>query len=127
MGYYTYHQLDIKRPDVKQQWGEEHQAVLKKLVAELGEQSEDAKISLDENGNAPEQTKWYEHDKELLEFSKKHPDIVFVLYGDGDNDEDKWYTYYKNGKMQHTPASTTYDDYDEAKLVEPKKEEQNGR
>jgi len=41
---------------------------------------------------------------------------VFTLWGDGDDSEDFWYKYYKNGKMQACPAKISYDPYDERKL-----------
>ena len=60
--------------------------------------------------------KWYDHDDDMLELSKQFPETVFCLYGEGEYSEDMWYTYYKNGKMQHCPAIITFDKYDESKL-----------
>lgn len=62
------------------------------------------------------ETKWYEHDKDMLALSQQFPDNVFDLYGEGENSEDMWHTYYKNGKKQHCPARIEYDPYDETKL-----------
>lgn len=61
--------------------------------------------------------KWYDHDKEMTELSLKFPETLFYLYGEGEECGDSWYTYYKNGKMQHCPAIITYDKYDESKLA----------
>lgn len=64
-----------------------------------------------------DQCKWYEHHEEMVELSKHFPETVFCLYGDGEENGDTWYTYYKNGKSQHCPAKITYDEYDESKLA----------
>ena len=42
--------------------------------------------------------KWYEHDENMVELSLKFPDIVFKLHGEGEETEDIWDCYYKNGK-----------------------------
>lgn len=62
-------------------------------------------------------TKWYRHDEEMLELSKQFPETVFYLYGVGEDNNDMWYKYYKNGKSQYCPAKITYDEYDKSKLV----------
>ena len=64
-----------------------------------------------------EKAKWYDHDKEMIDLSKQFPKTVFCLYGEGEENEDIWYTYYKNGKQQYCPVKMTFDEYDESKLV----------
>ena len=66
---------------------------------------------------ADDTTKWYEHDEEMLELSKQFPETIFCLYGDGEESTDMWYSYYKNGRMQHCPARIEFDEYDESKLA----------
>lgn len=61
--------------------------------------------------------KWHDHDSEMLELSRQFPETVFCLYGEGEESGDLWYTYYKNGKMQHCPVKMEFDEYDEAKLI----------
>lgn len=60
--------------------------------------------------------KWYEHDTDMLNLSKKFPELLFTLNGHGEETEDMWYSYYYNGKLQHCPAKITYDDFDFEKL-----------
>jgi hypothetical protein len=60
--------------------------------------------------------KWYEHDDHMREISKKYPMAVFVLHGNGEEQGDSWYKYYKNGKMQECKAKITFDPYDENEL-----------
>jgi hypothetical protein len=60
--------------------------------------------------------KWYEHEKEMREFSKKYPEVVFTLHGEGEESGDLWIKYFKNGKMQTSKARIEYDSYDESLL-----------
>ena len=60
--------------------------------------------------------KWYEYHEEMIELSKRFPETIFCLYGNGEETGDTWYKYYKNGKSQYCPAKITYDEYDESKL-----------
>ena len=61
--------------------------------------------------------KWYDHEESMKELSVKFPDIVFALYGEGEDNEDIWYKYFKNGKMQECMAIITFNEYDESKLI----------
>lgn len=60
--------------------------------------------------------KWYEHEEDMKELSLKFPDTLFDLFGDGEDTEDYWHKYFKNGKMQYCPVHFEYDDFDESKL-----------
>ena len=60
--------------------------------------------------------KWYEHDKDMLTFSEKYPETVFILKGIGEDNE-QWIKYFLNGKSQYAPAKITFDKFDESKLV----------
>lgn len=44
-------------------------------------------------------TKWYDNDDDMLELSRKFPDTIFKLHGNGEEAGDVWDSYYKNGKM----------------------------
>lgn len=61
-------------------------------------------------------TKWYDHDKDMKELSKKFPHVLFTLEGEGEESGDIWKKYYKNGKCQRCRAKITFDEYDESKL-----------
>ena len=52
----------------------------------------------------------------MKEYSLNYPDLIFRIHGDGEEIEDFWDCYFKNGKMQSCPGTVIYDDYDETKL-----------
>ena len=62
-------------------------------------------------------TKWYDFDQDMLLLSKRFPNILFYLHGEGDNEEDLWDAYYQNGKVQNCHAEIIYPPYDESKMV----------
>lgn len=72
--------------------------------------------ALQYNGETENSTKWYDHDENLIEFSKQYPLVVFELKGDGEESGDMWIKYYKNGKSQRCDAKITFEKYDESKL-----------
>lgn len=70
----------------------------------------DNEISLEDNS-------WSGEEDDLEKLSIQFPDVVIEVFRDGEDDGDKCYSYYKNGKVQHCPMEEKYDDYDESKLV----------
>lgn len=61
--------------------------------------------------------KWYDYNQDMLLLSKKFPEVLFYLHGEGDNEEDLWDAYYQNGKVQNCHAEIIYPPYDENKMV----------
>ena len=79
-------------------------APLAAVIAELRESNEEANYSLDAEGGSEEASKWYEHEKDLREFSSRHGNILFTLHGEGEENEDIWNKYFLNGKCQVAKA-----------------------
>lgn len=61
--------------------------------------------------------KWYDHDKDMREISKKYPETIFILEGEGGESGDIWKKYYLNGKCQVAKAEVIIPEFDETKLV----------
>lgn len=103
MGYYTQHTLSVieGNPD---------------LIRQFRDECEEAQYCLDENGNCNEEGKWYESDKDMKAFSLKHPEALFEMNGSGENSDDIWRQYWKNGKVQNVETERTYEPFDNEKL-----------
>lgn len=61
--------------------------------------------------------KWYDAEEDMKEMSKQFPDVLFELFGNGEETGDLWYAWFKNGKMQYTKATVTFDEFDEQKMT----------
>jgi len=55
--------------------------------------------------------KWYNHIENMNELSKLYPEILFGLYGVGDETGDIWIRYFKNGKSQYCEAKISFDPF----------------
>jgi len=102
MGYYTDYTLTVENADDKLE------ELTEMLTKEYGFEAWGEQFWRN--------AKWYEHDNDMLELSREYPEVLFDLYGDGEDSDDMWHSYYKNGKMQHCPAEITFPPFDEAKL-----------
>lgn len=60
--------------------------------------------------------KWYDHEEDMKVLSATFPDVLFTLKGDGEETNDLWIKYFKNGKMQVATAIITYEPFDESRL-----------
>ncbi len=116
MGYYTRYNLDIAVVDVKT--GELHpsptvQAKLQwgmtSLLSELKEISGYDYLF-------GEDIKWYEHEDNMRKISKKYPDVLFTLSGEGEESDDIWKKYFLNGKMQKARAKIVIPEFDFSSL-----------
>jgi len=88
------------------------------MIEELRQENEAASIAFNELGEPFEKIGWFTWREDLQEFSKKHPDDLFILEGDGEDTSDLWKCYFKNGKSQKAWAKITYDEFDPEQLIE---------
>ena len=107
LGYYSNYQLLIVHKDSDA------------IMADFRENNEEARVAMDENGETDTPIKWYDHERQLKEFSKKYPDAMFQLHGEGESGgEDTWQFYFKNGKGYKDFVIMTFPDFDESKMTE---------
>ena len=104
MGYYTSHRLTMIEGSYD-------------LIEQFVEENEHAKFALCSNGDCSESCKWYSHQEDMKAFSKKHPEAIFELSGEGEESGDIWKEYYKNGKMQRCKAVITFEEFNPKKLM----------
>lgn len=60
--------------------------------------------------------KWRNHEKDMRALSKKFPDVLFTLEGEGEESGDIWKQYHKNGLCQHAKAEIVFSPFDAAEL-----------
>lgn len=60
--------------------------------------------------------KWYSHASDMRIVSLKWPDILFELKGSGEENDDLWIKYFKNGKMQTCYAEIVYPKFNENEM-----------
>lgn len=63
-----------------------------------------------------EEAKWYHHEVDCQNFSLKYPNALFTLKGRGEEEDDIWVKYFKNGKMQREEAEIVFPPFDESRL-----------
>lgn len=101
MGYYTKHDLSV--------YDGEHLC-----------SSEDARLFLEEKTGYSslfyEPCKWYKHQEDMKVLSEKHPKVVFLLEGNGEEKGYLWREYWVNGKVHAVKAQITYEVFDRSKL-----------
>src|SRR3990172_1560959 len=59
---------------------------------------------------------WYDHEIEMLTISKQYPQALIILTGYGEEYDDIWRKYFKQGKVQKTTAKIIFELFDPKKL-----------
>jgi hypothetical protein len=80
------------------------------------ERNDEFMYAIDPSGECVDSVKWYNHEDELEAFSKRFPDVLFTLSGEGEESGDIWRKYFVNGKKQVAKAKITFDEFDPAQL-----------
>ena len=90
------------------------------IIGAFRAENEWAVCALDEAGNSDGECKWYNCKEDILEFSKKHPNVLFLLEGEGEEARDIWKFYAKNGKTYYQKAvevKIVFEQFDESMLI----------
>lgn len=97
MGYNTYYQLIIYN--------------IANIVVDLSET--EIQIELDSNldylfrDQCEASLRWYDHEVDMLQLSKKYPEYIFQLTGFGENPFDIWRKWFENGRMMEWVVDST--------------------
>ena len=117
MGYQTNYTLTTKFMIAGKPAELKDDAPLNDVIKQLRKENEEASYSLTETGRCSgNDSRWYEHEKDLKEFSVKHPSVLFTLNGEGEEASDQWNKYFLNGKCQIAKAEIQIAPFDPTKL-----------
>ena len=95
MGYYTDYRLEITVDDK-----ENEDKILDEIELFIKNLDEEKYLELREMTDGYElNAKWYDYDVDMCYLSYKFPNILFDLYGTGEEYEDAWHATYKNGEL----------------------------
>ena len=117
LGYYTSHDLTVKGFTMENIGSLIKEMKMLEIIGCHGALDEDpydygdGTIQFASNDT----TKWYDHDEDMCELSKVFPNAIFMLHGEGEDREDIWDTYYKNGEFEYCPAKIVYTKPEEIK------------
>lgn len=136
MGYYTHYSLEWQADDSPDFQPCEHKKpagvkfcpecgvenvnkTLDQVVGEYIRGNENMDYAMTTDGESNEQCKWYDHQIDMVEMSKKFHGVLFTLSGEGEESGDVWKEYYKDGLVQVARAKIVIDEFDPAKLNKP--------
>ena len=87
------------------------------IISEFRESCDGARQALQAYGSG-DHCKWPTVEEDLAEFSEKHPDLLMVITGEGEERSDLWNLYAKDGKTEicyvqlFMPEPDMLEDYD---------------
>lgn len=114
MGYHTSYTLKIYCSE-----GNVNEESDLELIKQLRESCKEAEWVLNSIGedNGADDNRWYEHERDMREFSAQYPDFIFALSGKGEEFGDLWTKYFFAGKCQVAKARIHTDAFDLKKLT----------
>lgn len=106
MGYYTYHELKVLNAD------KFSDAELSKASSRLHEIVMEEPLTKSDPGFdwvSYDSMKWYESDSDMKTLSREYPEMLFLLTGDGEESDDFWRAFYKDGMGCEQQVHMCYD------------------
>ena len=100
MGYETQYNLIIKGDY-------EHERMI-----EVFEEYDIINYALDENFESYGGVKWYDHERDMINISKRFPQLEFILEGNGEESPDFWKKKFKNGSVWEAKGFIEYKEYE---------------
>ena len=69
-----------------------------------------------------EEARWYENELEMARLSRFWPEVTFVLEGDGEQSDDLWRSYFRDGKVHAVEGKIVFADFDPGPTAGPNKD-----
>lgn len=113
MGYYTYYtgMLVATKTGTKEKEIAQAIAKLPYFSPDYSPRDECDEIELIDDAIGMDSMKWYNCFTDMCEVSKQFPDCIIMIHGEGEDREDMWNAYFKNGKYAVYRAEITYPDF----------------
>lgn len=99
MGYYTEFELEILE-------GDDNVTDYEQEISDIAEY----------NHCFQHEIKWYNYQENMIEYSKKHPDVLFLLSGKGEESSDLWREYFEDGKTYRVLGKVVFEDFKKESL-----------
>jgi hypothetical protein len=117
MGYYTEYSLTVDYSQSKDEDEKKKQSEIEE-IQQSSISDELKKRLIKDVENTYQNSVITQNDviEDMLRVSKKYPNVIFSLYGNGEENGDMWVEYFMNGKVQTERAVITYADFDPEKL-----------
>ena len=91
MGYYTYLSIEIDREE----------PTVEQVAEAVGKVTNDTDVAFWRSAlTGQTEVKWYERESDMRKVSRRHPEAVFTLRGEGEDPGDRWVEYHQNGRIQ---------------------------
>lgn len=109
MGYYTNYNLSVKNVRSNDEFMVLQAVLRQKCIINYAlDDGEYNSKTHNAEFYSYDMVKWYEHDKDMIEISKLIPHMTFMLAGNGENYEDQYRIYYKDGESEYTEAEIVW-------------------
>lgn len=109
MGYYTHFSLEVENED---NFSREELIKASQKLAEITDIEDPSYITNDchypFSWVSIEPMKWYDWDRDMSELALLFPEMIFCLWGEGEEREDTWRCYFKGDKTEFQRATISY-------------------
>ncbi len=108
MSYYTHYMLTISIREVGDKTlHDEAKKVIESKLNSWGLKKQGSYVFSSIGG-----CKWYDHEYEIANISRKFPTVLFVLEGQGERRDDLWRKYFRGGKVRRIKPELVWPDPD---------------
>lgn len=108
MGYYTDYEIEFEAPDELTEY---------KMFDVLGEISDyGTSLSDDLKRYGVTNAMWYDWKDHIIELSRRFPEVLITVHGEGEDGGDIWVAYAKGGKFYTEQAKIVFSAFDESML-----------